>query len=281
VKPSVTAAVAKVPEAYVAEPPVIRERQPSLELELADDDIVEEEPVALVRRSTPPPPPPARKSSAPPPAPVAVAVAPVVAAVPAYVPPPVVASPPPPSAPPPVSTVRDTPVPASGTRASIPDPTDVLFDAMYELSFIDSSWQAADVCAGALAKALGARAIVIHMHDLARREIRAIGACGPRSHEILGSFEPSEDDFVASAAICNGKPVTMKFDGELPRLAPSRLGIVGAARSLVAVPVLAWGRCVALIEIVDADDAYATRVVDAVAYVSERLAEFLSARAAA
>jgi hypothetical protein len=241
--------VRAIPAAYASEPPVIRDRPPSLELELADDDIVEAAPVPLTRRSSPPPPPPSsRRSSAPPP--------------------------PPPSQ-------RETPVVAVPSRGSVPDPTEVLFEGIYELDFVETSWQAADVCAVALAKALGARAVVVHAHDLARREIRAIGAFGPRSHEVLGSFEPSEDDFVASAAICNGKPVTMKFDGELPRLAPRRLSTVGAARSLVAVPVLAWGRCVALIEVVDADEMFAARVLDAVAYAAEHLAEFLSARAAA
>jgi hypothetical protein len=73
----------------------------------------------------------------------------------------------------------------------------------------------------------------------------------------------------------------MRFDGELPRLAPKRIGAMGAHRSLVAVPVLAWGRCIALIEVLDADDVHVDRVSDAVAYVADRLAEFLTERAAA
>ncbi len=99
--------------------------------------------------------------------------------------------------------------------------------------------------------------------------------------EVLFTAEPSEDDLIASAVICNQAPVTMKFDGELPRLAPRRLALAGAPRTLVAVPALAWGRCVAMIEVIDAADDVAARVADSAAYVAERLAEFLSERAAA
>lgn len=176
-------------------------------------------------------------------------------------------------------------VPAVPTREprveSTLDPMDVLFDGIYELNFVDTAVEAADVCAGALAKALRARAVVIHTHDLVAKQLRAIGVHGVSPSKILFSSEASEDDLVASAVICNQAPVTMRFDGELPKLAPQRLSHVGAPRTLVAVPALAWGRCVALIEVIDADDRVAHRVADSAAYVAERLAEFLSERAAA
>ena len=99
--------------------------------------------------------------------------------------------------------------------------------------------------------------------------------------EILGTSGSSDDDLVAAAVICNEKAVTMRFDGELPRLAPRRLELIGAPRTLVAVPAMAWGRCVAMIEVIDADDRYAARVSDAAGYVAERLAAYLSGRRAA
>lgn len=164
---------------------------------------------------------------------------------------------------------------------SMLDPSEALFDGMYELNYADSQWQAARLCASALGRALGARTVIIHAHDLASRELRAIGVHGDGEFDVLGSSDPSEDDLVASAVICNEKPVIMRFDGELPRLAPKRLGMIGAPRTLVAVPAMAWGRCVAVIEIIDADERLASRVADSAAYVAERLAEFLSDRAAA
>lgn len=205
-------------------------------------------------------------------------VAPVAVAPP---PPPIAVAPPPAPAP----IIAAAPLSRIELRRSRPesmlDPTEVLFEVMYALEHVESQWQAAAVCAEALARALGARSVVVHAHDLVGRELRVIGTHGEHAVEILGSSGPSDDDLVGSAVICNEKPVTMRFDGELPRLAPRRLALLGAPRTLVAVPAMAWGRCVAMIEIVDADERFASRVTDAASYVAERLAAYLSGRLAA
>ena len=244
-----------------APPPAVAVVVPET-FELADDDLVEEAPVAA-RRLTPPPPPPSRS-----------AVVPKLEGV-------MVAQ----IAPMPVPQIALEPVPESHVQRkleSMLDPSEALFDGMYDLVYADSPWQAARLCASALGRALGARSVIIHAHDLATRELRAIGVHGDGEFDVLGSTDASEDDLVASAVICNEKAVTMRFDGELPRLAPRRLGMIGGApRTLVAVPAMAWGRCVAVIEIIDADERFAGRVADSAAYVAERLAAFLSDRAAA
>jgi hypothetical protein len=281
-------------EAYAQTPPVIRDRIPTLELE--EDDLVSEEqeeapPVSQVR-STPPPPPPIRSTVVPKGRAVEVPkIAPLplpnianiatVAAVPESGPQlqqprpaPVAAAVPAPVALHAIDEIRPK-------LESMLDPSEALFDGMYDLNYAESHWQAARLCATALGRALGARTVIVHAHDLATHELRAIGVHGDGEFDLLGTADHSEDDLVASAAICNQKPVTMRFDGELPRLAPQRLSLVGAPRTLVAVPVMAWGRCVALIEIIDADERYASRVADSAAYVAERLAAFLSDRVAA
>jgi hypothetical protein len=236
-------------------------------LELADDDLVVEQQVST-RRSTPPPPPPARSTVVPklegavvpklapmalPNIAVAVAVAPA-----------------------PDSTMQ-----LRSRPESMIDPSEALFDGMYDLNYAESIWHAARLCATSLGVALRARSVIIHAHDLSTRELRAIGAHGEGAFDVLGSCDASDDDLIASAVICNEKAVTMRFDGELPRLAPRRLGMVGAPRTLVAVPAMAWGRCVAVIEIIDADERLASRVADSAAYVAERLAEYMSHQVAA
>jgi hypothetical protein len=194
--------------------------------------------------------------------------------------PPVSVSPPPVSvSPPPVSSQQPSPAPPV-LRLSAADPTDVIFDGIYGLTFARSTGEAAEMCAETLAKALRARAVVIHTHDLLSRELRVLGAHGEGDFDILGSAEPIDDDLVASAVICNERSVTMTFDGELPRLAPKRLHAVGAPRTLVAAPAMSWGRCLAIIEVIDADERYANRVADSAAYVAERFAQFLAAHAA-
>lgn len=248
----------------------MRERMPTLEL--ADEDLVVEDQPVAARRSTPPPPPPLRSTVVPKLAGVAVSVPqiapleplPKIAAVEAA----------------PISAVQ--PVQVKPKLESFVDPSEALFDGMYDLNYADSAWAAARVCAAVLGRALGARTVIVHAHDLATHELRAIGVHGDGEFDVLGSSDGSDDDLVASAVICNEKPVTMRFDGGLPRLAPRRLGLIGVApRTLVAVPAMAWGRCVAVIEIIDADERFAGRVADSAAYVAERLAAFLSDRVAA
>jgi hypothetical protein len=262
-------------------PPPVRERAATLNLE--DDDIVGVA-VAPIARTAPPPPPSTARSIPPPPAshvsvkssvapPPPASIAPQSMA-PQSIPAPIGAAPMAvPSVPPPA------PMPAD-LRLSITDPTDVVFDGMYGLTFAKSAGEAAEMCAETLAKALGARAVVIHRHDLMSRELRAIGAHGDGDFDIIGSAESSEEDLIASAVVCNQKSVTMKFDGELPSVAPKRMHHVGAPRTVVAAPAMSWGRCLAIVEVIDADERYAARVADSATYVAEQLAQFLLAHAA-
>lgn len=242
--------------------------------------------------SAPPPPvPPSAPqlvASAPPPVAPMVAPAPVATTPPPapVVTPPVAVAPP---APAPMATAPVTmlapmraPQPSiTKTFGSLTDPTDILFDVLCELEFADTAKGAAQMCSEGLARALGARAVIIHMHDDGQHELRTIAAHGPRTAALVGSTEPSEDDFIGGAVLCNGKPVSMTFDGELPMVAPRRLKVIGVNRSVVAVPAMIWKRCVAIIEVVDADERYAPRTSDAALYVAKRLAEYLVQRAAA
>lgn len=194
---------------------------------------------------------------------------------------------PPPSAsvpPPAPGSIAPPPLPSGilpKARLTMSDPTDVIFERMYGLAFARGLGEAAELCAETLARALGARAVVIHTHDLTSRELRAIGAHGDGDFDILGSSAPSDDDLVASAVICNQRSVTMTFDGELSRLAPKRLHAVGAPRTVVAAPALSWGRCLAIVEVIDADPRFAAQVADSAKYVADHLAQFLATHAAA
>ena len=268
--------------AKTAAPTAMRERAATLDLE--DDDIVGIAVAPIKTKSSAPPPPPSSRSasgrSVPPPPPSAVVMKPM---KPMSVPPASIA---PVSIPAPIGAApiampsMPPPAPMPNLRHSITDPTDVVFDGMYGLAFAKSAGEAAEMCAETLAKALGARAVVIHRHDLSSHELRAIGAHGDGDFDIIGSAETSEDDLVASAVICNQKSVTMTFDGDLPSVAPKRLHHVGAPRTVVAAPALSWGRCLAIVEVIDADERYAARVADSASYVAEQLAKFLLAHAA-
>jgi hypothetical protein len=152
---------------------------------------------------------------------------------------------------------------------------DVVKERIGELEYFATPWQAAGVCAQALMKALGARAVIIHTHDAPRAEIRVVAATGPKSDALLGASALVEDDFVGSTVIANRKPMTMFIDGELPRFAPDRLRAVGAEKSLVTAPAIANDDVVAMIEVVDAETTGAT-VERAMDYTAKQLSAFLA-----
>jgi hypothetical protein len=192
--------------------------------------------------------------------------------------------PPPPPPPANLEAVAQQIVPDWERQAESPsvlDPTDLLFDVLYELNFVPTATNAATVCAEGLARAVGARAVLVHIHDAEDGNVRVIGVHGPRAMSLVNTTEAVDDDLIASPVSMNAKPVTMTFDGELPRSAPQRLRVIGVERNLVAVPAMIWQRFVAMIEVIDPDERVAARAADAAAYVAQRLAEYLVERAAA
>jgi hypothetical protein len=139
----------------------------------------------------------------------------------------------------------------------------------------DARAQAATVAAASLVAGLDARAVIVHAHDPGTHELRVVGVWGENVATLLGEAEVSDDDFVASTVIGNGHPMTMLLGGGLPRVAPRRLAVVGAERSLFALPILSEGVCVGLIEVVDVDPSLTARVAKACAAVAESLAPSL------
>lgn len=157
------------------------------------------------------------------------------------------------------------------------DPLDGLREAVGDLELLGGAWQAAAFSASALARTLGASAVLVHLHDRKRSELRTIAVEAKKVNDLLGEVSSIDEDVVALSVITNKKPMVLRLDGKLPRIAPERLRKLGASRSLYAAPVLAKGGCVAVIEIVDACGPLALRTAEASAYVAERLARVLDA----
>lgn len=149
-------------------------------------------------------------------------------------------------------------------------------EAVGELEYFATPWQAAGVCAQALEKALGARAVIIHSYDARTTELRVVAARGPKADVLLGASALVEDDFVGSTVVTNRKPMSLSIDGELPRIAPDRLRAMGATKSLLAAPAVAKNEVVAMIEVVDATEANAAVVEKAIAHVATQLGAFLA-----
>jgi hypothetical protein len=161
------------------------------------------------------------------------------------------------------------PPPVSSRR---PSPVAVVRQMIGELEIRATVSQAAGVCAAVLRGTLRARAVVIHAYDPRSGDLRVIGA--DETGALVGTSHSADDDIVASTVLANGKPTTLRFDGELPRFAPARLRQIGADRSLLAVPVMASSGCVGIVEVIDVDDALQNLAVEACQRAADALVRY-------
>lgn len=178
----------------------------------------------------------------------------------------------------PPAPVRIAPLVAPKITLLRRDAFEQVKEAVGELAYFATPWQAAGVCAQALEKALGASAVIIHSYDARTTELRVVAARGPEADLLLGASALVEDDFVGSTVVANKKPMSMTIDGELPRIAPDRIRAMQAKKSLVASPAIANGDVVAMIEIVDAVEANAAVVEKAIGHAAAQLGAFLVAK---
>jgi hypothetical protein len=162
------------------------------------------------------------------------------------------------------------------SASPVPDPIARIREDVGDLELFGTAWQAAAFSASVLSKSLGARAVIIHAVDASTLELRIIAVKGGNTNDLLGETAVVDDDFVGSTVASNGRPLTMAFDRELPRVLPSRFATVGAKSSLFAAPLIVSGRCVGLIEVVDVAASAAAIVTDACALVAERLLPLFS-----
>lgn len=114
--------------------------------------------------------------------------------------------------------------------------------------------QAAKIGAAMLGAMLRARAVVVHSYDPASGMLHILAADGMGSN-LLGTSCRADDDLVGSTILGNERSLKLRFDDGVPRSAPERLHRMHAKRSLLAVPVVVATGCVAIIEVVDADEA--------------------------
>jgi hypothetical protein len=213
-----------------------------------------------------------QRISSPPPPPASIAPAPIAAFVPPTPPQTLLA---------PVDPFASVqaPAPAPAPRLTITDPTDVLFDAMYDLGLFETAVEGASYCLASILRALPSRAGMIHLFDTETREFVTVYAQGPGSDELLMNRH-SDEDWLISAAICKHKPLIMSYGDEVGGRPLDRHAKFGAIKSVLVAPVFSWGRCLGVIELVDPTDGsqFDDRRENAIAYAADRYGEFLGER---
>ena len=151
-----------------------------------------------------------------------------------------------------------------------------LLESINKIRAASTAWQVAAGCAAVMAKTLDARGVLIHRYDEAARELRIIGVDGADTEELLGSVASVEDDFIAVNVLASGARMKVRVNGELPELSPRRLRALGASRSIVAVPIMGAGGCVAIVELVDVDEGCEPIISEVCELLSEQLLRVLS-----
>jgi hypothetical protein len=143
------------------------------------------------------------------------------------------------------------------------------------LSLPRTTWQAADVCASALVKGLGARAVLIHerCHD---GTFRIIGVHGLRTHDLLGANEAGAHDLVVTTLRTTEQAVIFPIRSKLPPSAPNRFSVVGATHAVLVIPVHSLTGVVGMIEVFDPNERGGT--FELCRQIANRLGRYLSQR---
>jgi hypothetical protein len=135
--------------------------------------------------------------------------------------------------------------------------------------------EAARVCAAVVCEALRARAVLVLVANRDKTKLRIVGVAGASASDFLGETI-SSDDFVSSAVLDGQRTVVLSVHDETPG-ASADVRERDERSSLIAVPILADGRCVGVIEVVDAA-THDGAVVGAVEHLARFVARFLAPR---
>ena len=201
---------------------------------------------------------------------------------------PSVAPPPPASvAPPPVSSVVPQRLaysapPPPPPQKSATDPAEKLFEAMHELTLLESGPAGASYCLRVALAAVPCLAGLVHLRDPKTLELVVVHAEGPRAEGVLQTRTPLTDSLVVRAARA-GRPTVATYGAEpdAEKAACPRHTFFDPW-SVVVVPVMHGGQLLGLLEMIDPIDGNPTgeQAQGALSYVAERLGGFLAERAA-
>jgi hypothetical protein len=162
-------------------------------------------------------------------------------------------------------------------RASVPDAAELLFEAMHDLTLLDSALDGARFSLEAALRAVPCLAALVHLRDPASLELVVVHTLGPRADGLLRMRTPQADPLVARASRA-GRPVVVTYGG-IPGAedGPCTRHAFFDPWSAAVVPVSHGGQLLGLIEMIDPLDGapFADAAQDALAYVAERLARFL------
>jgi putative methionine-R-sulfoxide reductase with GAF domain len=153
----------------------------------------------------------------------------------------------------------------------------VLFEAMHDLHFARDTLEAASFCLHLAMEMIPSRAAFAHFYDIDKREYVLVATAGAGTDPLILKRHPPTDPLLG-AAMRNRAAVVVPDATKNDDAFVERFELVGGAKSIIVTPVMAGGRALAAIEIVNPVDGNPFNEAEgnAFTYMGEQFAEYVS-----
>jgi hypothetical protein len=141
----------------------------------------------------------------------------------------------------------------------------------------ESAIEASSLCLAWCARAVRARAGLVHLYDASTDEFVVVYALGERAGHLLLTRHAARGDALAAAIVKGSPRVDDYVDNNEGRTPPARYAFFGGVWSALVAPVMDGARVLGAVELVDPLDGscFDERAIAATCYASKRLAELL------
>jgi hypothetical protein len=167
----------------------------------------------------------------------------------------------------------------AGTRLRGEDLLADLFEAMHDLHFLHDAIDGGNFCLAQLMERVPCQVGLVHVFDIDRREFVIANAVGATTNGLLLRRHP-ESEPMLSRAMRGRKAIVLAQATDSDAASVERYLAVGGAASVIVGPVMQAGRFLGAIELLNPLDGQPFTDVEAnaVNYIAEQLAEFISSR---
>lgn len=152
-----------------------------------------------------------------------------------------------------------------------------LFEAMFELHFLDNSVSGARFCLDLALEKFPSQVAYAHLFDINTREFVVVSTHGAGTASMIGKRHPGYDPMLAAAMREQNAVI---FNGEERTPSQTRYNAVSGLASVVVAPVMDGGRFLGALELVNPEcgEPFADREKNALTYIAQRFAEFVATR---
>jgi hypothetical protein len=152
-----------------------------------------------------------------------------------------------------------------------------LFEAMFDLNFLDNSVDGASFCLAVALDKFPSHVAYAHMYDINTREFAVVCTHGAGTESMLGRRHDGSDPMLAAAMRAQDAVIFGAGDTVPPQ---ARYAAGGPTKSVLVAPVMDGGRFLGALELVNpCDDApFSHREKNALMYIAERFADFVASR---